>query len=169
MKQLLLIRHAKSDWADSSLKDFDRPLNKRGKENAPEMANRLLQKSLIPQCIITSPALRAKSTAHFFADTFGFSKDLLQEDKRIYEASPSTLLDIVNHFDNQYNFIALIGHNPGLTQLLITLSNSDIYNIPTCGMALIEFPFDNWNLLSAGTGDLRYYDYPKNKEGQSLD
>lgn len=163
-KQLLIIRHAKSDWGDFNLPDFDRPLNKRGKQNAPEMAKRLVKKNLFPQQLVSSPALRAITTAKLFAEELGIKKSEIVKEPGIYEALSKTLLDTINHFDEGFDFIALFGHNPGLTQLVNDLCSSDIYNIPTCGMALINFPFDKWELLSRGTGELIFFDYPKNEE-----
>lgn len=164
MKKLLLVRHAKSDWENRDLKDFDRPLNKRGHKNAPEMAARLLKKGLIPQLLLTSPARRALTTAEYFAETLSMGKEQIREEPAIYQASSATLLNIINNLDDQYNFVALIGHNPGLTNLAINLCNCDVYNIPTCGLILIHFPFDRWNMISYWTGDQKLYDYPKNQE-----
>lgn len=164
MKKLLLVRHAKSDWEDLSLADFDRPLNQRGHKAAPEMAERLLKRKIIPQHLVTSPALRALTTAKYFADVLGFKKKEIEQNQAIYEASASTLLEVINNFDNRYDFIALFGHNPGLTNISIVLSNSDIYNIPTCGTVLIEFPFEDWKMISSGTGAQIFYDYPKNPQ-----
>lgn len=163
-KQLLIIRHAKSEWGNLNIKDFNRPLNKRGHQNAPEMAKRLLNKHLIPQQIVSSPALRAITTAEYFAEVLGInSKDIIKEPE-IYDAMPFTLLDIINNLDDNKDFIALVGHNPGLTNLLNLYSDSFVQNIPTCGMALIRFPFDSWKMLSRGTGDLLLFDYPKSVE-----
>ena len=162
MKHLLIIRHAKSDWGERGLEDFDRPLNERGQRNAPEMAKRLIQRNIIPELVVSSPALRAKSTAAYFAEIFGYGQDDIVEEPRIYEASASTLLQLINNWDNRYNSIALVGHNPGLTELAIKLSDFDDPNIPTCGVALLEFPFDDWRMISAGTGEVKMYDYPKN-------
>lgn len=161
MKKLLLIRHAKSDWDNPDLKDFDRPLNKRGHRNAPEMAARLLNNEIVPELLVTSPALRALTTAEYFADAFGINRAGIKQEPAIYEASSATLLSIINDLDDQYNFVALFGHNPGLTNLAINLCNCDVYNIPTCGMVLIHFPFNSWNMISYWTGDQKMYDYPK--------
>lgn len=161
-KQLVLIRHAKSDWSDVNLSDFDRPLNKRGHQNAPEMAKRLLIKNLIPQQIVSSPALRAISTSEYFAKEFGISTTDIIKEPKIYDALPLTLFDIINDFDDHYDFTALVGHNPGLTSLLNLYCDTTIQNIPTCGIALIHFPFDSWKMLSRGTGNLLHFDYPKN-------
>lgn len=162
-KQLLIIRHAKSDWAQN-VSDFNRPLNKRGKSNAPEMSKRLVRKNIYPNQLVSSPALRAITTAKYFADALGIKKSDIIKEPDIYDALTQTLLDVVNKLDNQSDFTALFGHNPGLTQLVNDLSASNIYNIPTCGMALIEFPFDKWEMISRGTGELIFFDYPKKEE-----
>ncbi|WP_026897994.1 SixA phosphatase family protein [Daejeonella oryzae] len=164
MKQLLLIRHAKSDWNDPSQKDFDRPLNDRGHRNAPEMAHRLVKKSIIPQHIVTSPAMRAKTTANYFAEAFKIKPSGIQKEPAIYEASAESLLKVINSLDNTFDLVALFGHNPGLTTFAENLCEADIFNIPTCGMVLIEFPFDNWEMVSKGTGKMIFFDFPKNKE-----
>jgi len=159
-KRLLLIRHAKSDWGNSDLRDFDRPLNKRGKTNAPEMAERLVKQQIIPDQIVSSPALRAITTAKVFASAWQTSPDQIKKEANIYEANVKTLLAIVNNFDNKHNQIALFGHNPGLTDLVNYLA-AHLDNIPTCGVILLEFPFDDWQMISADTGKVLMFDYPK--------
>ena len=161
MKQLLIIRHAKSDWNDPGQDDFDRPLNNRGHRNAPEMAHRLIKKGIVPQQIVSSPAKRAQTTANYFAEAFDIKKSAIQKEPAIYEASANTLLKLINKLDNKYSLIALFGHNPGLTHLAESLTNEEIYNIPTCGIVLIEFPFDDWGNISNGTGETLFFDYPK--------
>ncbi len=163
-KKLLLVRHAKSDWDNIKLSDFDRPLNSRGEKNAPEMAKRLLKKGLIPQQIVSSPAVRALTTARYFAKELGLEKSEIVKESDIYEALPSTLMEVVNNLDNNYSFTALFGHNPGMRSVVINLCNNDLYNLPTCGMVLIQFPFDDWAMVSAGTGEMVFYDYPKNQQ-----
>ena len=164
MKQLLLIRHAKSDWNSGAQSDFDRPLNKRGHKDAPEMSERLLKQHLVPQHIVSSPALRAITTAEYFADTFGIDNKQIQTEPAIYEASATTLLKVLNQLDNKYNFVALFGHNPGMTNFAINLSDTEIYDLPTCGLILIEFPVDDWGSISEGTGTEKLYDFPKNTD-----
>ncbi len=161
-KKLLLVRHAKSDWENIKLSDFNRPLNSRGEKNAPEMARRLLKKGLIPQQIVSSPAVRAITTARYFSKELGIEKSEIVKEPEIYEALTSTLMDVINDLNNDFSFIALFGHNPGITSVVSNLCNQDLVNIPTCGMVLIEFPFNDWAMISAGTGDLVFYDYPKN-------
>ena len=161
-KQLLLVRHGKSDWGNLDLKDFDRPLNKRGKENAPEMAERLIDRGFKFDLIVSSPAKRAKTTAKYFAEAY--QTDHIQFEEAIYEANPRTLLKIINGFDDSADSIIMFGHNPGFTDLANELSDADIYNIPTAGMVLISFPFDSWKMVSKGTGAMVFFDYPKNSD-----
>ncbi|WP_202409486.1 SixA phosphatase family protein [Hufsiella arboris] len=162
MKQLLLVRHAKSDWDNPDLKDFDKPLNKRGSVNAPEMAERLFKKNIIPQQLVSSPALRAISTAQSFAKIWGVPESDIQQQTSIYEASFTILLNVINNLDGRFDFVALFGHNPGLTNLVAHLSDQGVYNIPTCGVVLLEFDFDSWKYISGSTGQLVLFDYPKN-------
>ncbi len=161
MKKLLIIRHAKSDWNDPHMADFDRPLNARGEVNAPEMADRLLKKGLKPQLIVSSPANRAISTAMLFNKVLKLGKKNIIKESNIYEASSSDLLNIIGSFDDKYDFIALVGHNPGLTDLVLKLCHCDIYNIPTCGNVLLEFDFNEWKMVKKTPGKILFYDYPK--------
>lgn len=161
-KNLLLVRHGKSDWGNLALKDFDRPLNKRGKQNAPEMADRLLKKDFKFDTMLSSPAKRAKSTAKYFAEAYYV--ETIQYEASIYEANTNTLLRVINALDDSAETVIMFGHNPGFTDLANELSDADIYNIPTAGMVLISFPFDSWKMVSRGTGDLVFFDYPKNSD-----
>jgi phosphohistidine phosphatase len=161
-KQLLLVRHGKSDWGNLDLKDFDRPLNKRGKENAPEMAERLIDKGFKIDLIVSSPAKRAKSTAKFFAEAYQI--DQIQFEESIYEANTTALLKVVNGLNNGADLIVMFGHNPGFTDFANELCDADIYNIPTAGMVLISFRFDSWQMVSKGTGEFMFFDYPKNSD-----
>ncbi len=163
-KQLFIIRHAKSDWDDPKLSDHDRPLNKRGHKNAPEMARRLVKKHLIPEKLVSSTALRALTTARYFADELDIKQKAIEQEPEIYEASASTLLNIVNGFDDKSDRVAIFGHNPGFTTLLLNLCGGDIYNMPTCSVAIVDFPFNSWKLISNGTGELRFFDYPKSQD-----
>ena len=160
MKQLIIVRHAKSDWGNLDLRDFDRPLNKRGKSNAPEMAHRLVKKKIKPEVIVSSPALRAITTAKFFADTWQMPLAEIQEEPNIYEASVHTLLNVINNFDKKYAKIAMFGHNPGLTDLVNYLGGQ-IYDLPTCSVVILEFPFDDWAMISQETAKVIFFDYPK--------
>lgn len=158
----MLIRHAKSDWSHAGLSDYDRPLNERGKKNAPEMASRLKEKGLIPEHIVSSGAKRAKSTAKIFAEKLNIQE--IEYDERIYAASEYDLLRVINDLPDRYAFVAVFGHNPTITELSNHLADAYLSNIPTCGLAFIEFPLDTWAEISGGTGKLILYDYPKNEK-----
>ncbi|TAH02820.1 MAG: histidine phosphatase family protein [Sphingobacteriales bacterium] len=160
-KQLLLVRHAKSDWGNVGVKDFDRPLNTRGFANAPEMGERLNIKNILPDVIVSSPALRAITTAKLIAHKINFDTEKIVQIPQIYEASEFDLLKVINHFDNTLNFVALFGHNGGLSNFANYLTGANIYNMPTCGMVLISFDTEDWATVSGGTGEVLWYDYPK--------
>ena len=113
MKTLYLIRHAKSSWKDITLDDFDRPLNQRGKKNAPFMGKLLKQREVKPDLIISSPAKRAKCTANIIAREIGYTKDIVFEPK-IYESNLVSLKNVIYSIDDKYNTVFLFGHNPCL-------------------------------------------------------
>lgn len=161
-KQLIVVRHGKSDWATGGIADFDRPLNHRGHKNAPEMADRLRKKSLIPNLLVSSPANRALTTAKHFADVWEMPQQEIQQEIDIYEANTTALLKVVNRLSNAYDRIALFGHNPGLTDFINYLADAHIYNMPTAGLVVIDFPVDDWAELSQHTGNLFLFDAPKN-------
>lgn len=161
-KRILLVRHAKSDWADMNLSDFNRPLNARGLRNSVEIAQRIEMQKLIPQKLVSSPALRAITTCQLMAKNWGKDVEDIEQESTIYEANVQSLLKLVNGFDDNDDYIALFGHNNGITDFAFYLTDADLFNIPTCGIALIEFPFDSWKMVSKNTGDLLMYDFPKN-------
>lgn len=161
-KKLLIVRHAKSDWGNTGLSDFNRPLNQRGNTNAIAMGRRLQEKGILPDALITSPAVRAITTAKLFAHEIRFDLANIEENKSIYEASCASLLKIVNNFNNKHDFVTLFGHNNGITDLAIYLTGAEIFNVPTCGMVMINFSFDDWKMVSKGTGEVEFFDYPKN-------
>jgi phosphohistidine phosphatase len=161
MKKIMIVRHAKSDWGDAQLADFDRPLNHRGFISAPQMAEKLLKKKLIPQYMVSSPALRAKTTANIFADKLGLKEPAY--DRAIYEAHYADLLKVINNLPDTYDFVALFGHNPGMSDLIYGLTG-DVADMPTCAVAVISFNTDEWATISGDTGRIEYYDYPKNED-----
>lgn len=157
MKKLLLIRHAKATHETGYI-DFERPLQERGLQDAALMANRLKEKNIIPQILVSSPALRTLSTANVFSQHLAIPQ--LQTNRAIYEATTSTLAKIINALPNEHDFIALVGHNPGISDLLYYLTG-EIKDVPTCAMMLIEFDTDSWTEIIEDAGKLVYYDYPK--------
>ena len=161
MKKLYLIRHAKSDWSNLSLEDFDRPLNKRGKRDAPFMANILKQKYMNPDLIISSPAYRAKKTTQIIAENISYKGEILY-DEHLYGATLPNILEIINFTSDHYDNIFIIGHNPSLNMLAFYLVDFND-NIPTCGVLQIEFNCDSWRDINKKFAKLISFDYPKKK------
>ena len=157
MKKLLLIRHAKATH-ESGFADFERPLTDKGFQQAEIMANRLQVNNLKPQLLVASPALRTLSTANVFSQVLGLQQ--AHTDKAIYDASESTLLKVIDNLQQDKDFIALVGHNPGIAQVLYYLSGA-IKEVPPCAVALIEFELDTWAEIFEQTGKLTFYDTPK--------
>ncbi len=124
----------------------------------------MVKQRIIPQQVVSSPAVRALTTAKYFAKTWHIDAAAIVQEAAIYEAGVKTLLSVVNKLDNQFDQIALFGHNPGITDLANYLSNGHIYNMPTCGIVIIEFPFESWSEVSNGTGKIMLFDYPKNED-----
>jgi phosphohistidine phosphatase len=161
MKNLVLIRHAKSSWDNPNLDDRDRPLNSRGKRDAPMMGAVLNRRGLSPDRIVSSPARRAVKTAKLIAAQLDFPVSQILIDDRIYLAEASTLLALIQDLPEDSNQTILFGHNPGFTELLNTLTEAGVGNVPTCGVASIEFAVDSWAAVSPVAGRLRFFDYPK--------
>ena len=157
MKRLLLIRHAKAVH-DTAYEDFERPLKKSGMADALTMAERLKSEGIIPQILITSTSLRTQATADIITEHLSMSK--AHQDKNIYEASYHNLISIINRFDDKYDFIGLVGHNPSLIQA-VDYFTGESPDFPPGAIALIDFEFDEWKLLSADTGNLKWYSNPK--------
>ncbi len=161
MKRLTLVRHAKSSWDDPDLGDFDRPLNKRGTRDAADMGERLAARGNPPERIVTSPARRAWSTAKKLAKRLGYAKEKIVTEIAIYEASPETLLALVQKLNDRDRHVLLVGHNPGLTDLANRLCDFGVSNMPTGATLCLDFEVDTWAAVWAGAGRVVFYDYPK--------
>lgn len=161
MKTLILVRHAKSSWKDPSLADRDRPLNKRGKRDAPEMGRRLAARGGAPDLIVSSPATRALATARIIAAAVGYPADRIREDERLYLASPAEILEAIRDLEDGYERVFLFGHNPGLTELVNELSEPAVDNVPTCGVVELRLAVDRWADLSRDTVQRASIDTPK--------
>jgi len=160
MKQLFLLRHAKSSWSDSDIKDFDRPLNKRGKENAPKMAAVLHSTYGAPDTILVSPAKRTLDTAEYHLSEYKNDQITFIRDERIYEAPGSRLAQVISELSEDAERVLLIGHNPGLSHLVLYLSGEAL-DMPTNGLAILDVHVDSWFALGPGIASLRGYHYPK--------
>lgn len=162
MKNLLLIRHGKSSWNSPTLSDHDRPLNDRGKHDAPRMGATLAQRGITPDVILSSTAVRAISTAKIVAAELGFSPDNIITDPDIYLASPGTLIRIAQQIDESTQTALIFGHNPGMHELAIELSGGEyIEHFPTLSVARLELNVEYWGEISPGSGLLLEHLFPK--------
>jgi len=163
VKSLTLLRHAKSSWTDQGLADSERPLSKRGLRDAPGMGERLVQRGLKPDLILSSPATRAHQTAEYIAAGFESSGIEIRLEPSIYLASPGQLLKTLSNVSDAIDTLVLIGHNPGLTQLAnMMLSDLALSNLPTAGAVAIDCDMESWRNIESERFSLRFYDYPKN-------
>ncbi len=162
MKTLLLVRHAKSSWDNLTLSDFDRPLNGRGKEDAPKMAKRIKDKKLKIGLFVSSPAKRAKKTAKIFMEVYEENKKNLILIPSLYEASVLNFYNAIEIIDDKYNNIALFSHNPGITEFANSLADDKIDNIPTCGVFAVSIKIKKWIDFKTAHKELLFFDFPKN-------
>lgn len=149
MKRLLILRHAKSSWKDQRLADHDRPLNKRGKKDAPRMGKLLRAEDLVPDLIVTSTAVRARMTAEAVADASGYEGDVVATGS-FYQAGPEEYLAYLHDLPDTYKRVMVVGHNPGLEELLETLTGA-LEPLPTAALAQIALPIDRWQALDSAT------------------
>lgn len=162
MKYLTVLRHAKSSWKETDRADIDRPLNKRGKHDAPLMGRIIARRVEHPERILCSPAKRARKTAEFVADAISYPHEQIDIIEEIYDADVDTLLTVLYGLKDEFRRIMLIGHNPSITGLLNYLTPSGIDNVRTCGTACIELPVESWKDITRGIGSTIFYDIPKN-------
>lgn len=156
-----MIRHAKSSWDDPLLDDFSRPLNERGKRDAPSMGQFLKKKGAKPDLILTSTARRTLETAKQIAEEVGYHKEKIKGNAELYHASPKKIVSILNGVKDKHSSIMLIGHNPGLTEFVNELMNQQIANMPTCGVAACTLEVDAWQDAKWKMGKLLFYEFPK--------
>lgn len=161
MKTLYLVRHAKSSWKYPKLIDFERPLNKRGRKNAPMMGSLLHQLKVKPDLIISSPANRAAMTARIVAHEIQYPLERIQYEESIYYSSENDLIHILKNIDDGVNEAMLVGHNPELTMLANSLGDSPVSNIPTSGVFCLDLDISSWSKIEDGTGKLRFFEFPK--------
>ena len=149
MKTILLLRHAKSSWKEEGLRDHARPLNKRGLRDAPRMGALIEEQKIRPDMILSSSAVRAIRTAEAVAEACGAETPLVQQEE-LYLASSGSCIEIVRYLDESFHRILLVGHNPGISDLLGQLTGCDAL-MPTAALAQIKLPIEKWNALSLQT------------------
>jgi phosphohistidine phosphatase len=163
LKRITLLRHAKSSWDEPGLSDFDRPLNPRGRNDAPEMGRRLMARGQTPDLLITSPARRAMSTARMAAREMGYPEERIIPESSLYHASAGSIFSVVNSLESLADHLMLVGHNPGFTDFANHLSTARIDNMPTAALFCVDFDVDDWGAVRAADGAFVYFDFPKNK------
>jgi phosphohistidine phosphatase len=161
MKRLYLIRHAKSSWDTPGLDDIDRPLNKRGKRDAPFMGARLQHYGIQPGLIYTSPARRARKTAQLIAECVGYPEERIEQHAGIYSSELNRLLGLVQETDDGVKELFLVGHNYVLTDFAEYLTGEVLGNVPTCGIVGVAFEIQSWRDVAGGRGEMLFFDYPK--------
>jgi phosphohistidine phosphatase len=163
VKRLTLVRHAKSDWSLPGQDDWDRPLNRRGQRDAPEMARRLRSRRLKPDLILSSPAVRALTTASVMARELKVPAAQVLQDERLYLAEAADLLATIRELGGEVQHLMVFGHNPGMTDCANRLSAGEhIDNLPTCGVFTALFDLSDWRDLAWHGGQDAEFDYPKN-------
>lgn len=161
MKILTLVRHAKSSRDDPGLPDRDRPLNDRGRHDAPAMGRRLAGRAK-PELVVASPAVRALTTAQLLADGLGLARGKIVVDERLYASSAARLLEVVRALDAPLEHVMLVGHNPEFTELAHRLSKS-IEDMPTCAVAEFRFDATTWSEIGDLAPEKVTFDTPKDE------
>lgn len=164
MKTIYLLRHAKSSWKDAELSDIDRPLNKRGKENAPFIGKRLKKRKVQPDLIISSPAKRTFRTAVLVAAELGYEEKNIRIEMSLYGANTEEIHRFIQNLDDPLNKVMLVGHNPAFTQAVEHFSGTSIGNLPTSGVVRLDFDVKKWQNVKANKGKLVFFESPKSQK-----
>jgi|688.fasta_scaffold403210_1 phosphohistidine phosphatase len=162
MKTLFLVRHAKSGWDDPNIADFDRPLNERGKRDAPMMAERLHSRGIPIDVIVSSPARRAVKTAQAFAKAYGIASENVYYDDALYFADTQAFFNTIGRIEDRYHHAAIFSHNHGITTFANELRVATIDVMPTCSIFAVLSDTMNWKEFKAAPRKFWFFDYPKN-------
>lgn len=161
MKTVYLVRHAKSSWDSNVSSDFDRPLNERGKRDAPIMGERLLELKAKIDGLISSPAKRARKTAEAFAKVHGFKEKHITFEPKLYEASHQAFYDVIENADKKIDRLAIFGHNPGITDFVNELTETVVDNMPTAAVFAVSAETDDWKNFREAKKKMLFFEYPK--------
>lgn len=161
MKTVLLVRHAKSSWDNLFISDFDRPLNDRGKKNAPEMGKRLKKMRLTIDLFLSSPAERAKKTAELFASELDYPKKQIEFIPELYHAAPPVFDQVIGQAPDSADVIALFSHNPGITDYVNQLTETRVDNMPTAAIFAVKADIEHWRDFPQAKKSFVFFDYPK--------
>ena len=162
MKNIIILRHAKSDWSDSTLDDFDRPLNKRGKKAAPLMGKILALSQVPVNLVLSSPANRAKNTALLALEELDYDVPVKWVED-FYHGDTSSFLDTIKELDDSIETIMVVGHNPGLENLIEDLVSAGSLQIklPTAGLVFIECSSPTWTMIDQSYCELKWFLIPR--------
>ncbi|HEV3413026.1 MAG TPA: histidine phosphatase family protein [Puia sp.] len=161
MKTLLIIRHAKSSWDNINTPDIERPLNDRGKKDAPAMARKVIKKGIRVDCLVSSPARRTRSTAQLFAREFNIKDNDIVILNELYHAPPAVFQQVIIGLKDEDNTVALFSHNPGITAFVNTLSTVRLDNMPTCAVFAVKSDSPKWSEFFTANREFLFFDYPK--------
>ena len=162
MKTLYLFRHAKSSWNFDELSDQERPLNDRGRDDAPAMGQALAKRQIHPDLVVSSPAVRAMSTAVLVGREMEYPHDKIVVEPGIYGAEVDELVDIIHHLPDSTSSVLLVGHNPTITETANALSPNPIKEMPTAAVVCLRFDCEHWAEVSKVNAEFYFYDYPRN-------
>jgi phosphohistidine phosphatase len=162
MKTLYLLRHAKSSWSFDELSDQERPLNDRGRDDAPLMGQALAKRRICPDLVVSSPAVRAMSTAVLVAREMRYPHEKIVVEPSIYGAEVDDLLAVIRNLPDAAGSVLLVGHNPTITETANALSPTNFDEMPTAAVVCLHFDCDQWEQVSKANAEFYFYDYPRN-------
>lgn len=162
MKRLILVRHAKSSWNFPELSDHDRPLNKRGQRDAPKMAHHIAELFPRPELFISSTSVRTNQTARHFLEAYAIPPDQILQESDLYHPGLENFVSVISSIADRIGTVMMFSHNPGVTSFVNRMTKSYVDNVPTCGVAVIDFEIESWKLIDQkSVGNLAHYYYPK--------
>jgi len=161
MKQLILVRHAKTEHQNYD-RDFDRRLTSRGKKDAEIIAEELRKKNIVPDFFVCSPAARAKQTAHIFAGVLDFAGEKIEEQQFLYDGYTTTdFLNFISMLDDNYKTVIVVAHNPDIAMLASSISDESFWHFPTSATVVIDFDTDMWDRINPREGKVHLFLYPR--------
>lgn len=161
MKQLTIVRHAKSSWDLPEMEDYYRPLNPRGVKNSYAIGDELAVRGVFPDLVVTSPAVRAMNTSIIISRKLDFSLERIEANANMYEASVTDVMKIMSGINDSVSHAMLVGHNPTLTMLINRLQKKPLDNLPTCGVYHLEFDISSWSEIYDAKGKVQFALFPK--------
>lgn len=169
MKTLYLLRHAKSSWSEPGLGDQQRPLSKRGQGDAPVMGERFRARGEFLDCVVSSPARRARDTAELFAGACGFDSAEIAVEPELYFLGSDSIDAVIRARDDRVQALMLVFHNPDITEFANSIDYAfRVDNVPTCGLLRLHCDIDQWDDWSRQRARVDYFDFPKNDSGEVL-